>query len=77
MKTDKTEMSDPITTSESFIFNANRNRIGYFLAESIPSTDAELQEKYQYSLQSIYDSTNGFYLMETDAYRLIIEIRNI
>lgn len=71
------KLSEPLTFSESFIFNSKRNRIKYFINDSLPVTDAEIQKKYQSSLQSIYDSTNGIYLMETDSYRLIVEIRNM
>ena len=75
IKTDK--LSEPITFSESFIFNSKRNKISYFIDGSIPVNDKEIQERYQSSLRSIYDSTNGIYLMETDSYRLIVEIRNM
>jgi len=75
IKTDK--LSEPITFSESFIFNSKRNKISYFIDDSIPVNDTEIQERYQSSLRSIYDSTNGIYLMETDSYRLIVEIRNM
>lgn len=75
IKTDK--LSGPITSSESFIFNSKRNKINYFIDDSIPVTDSEIQERYPSSLRSIYDSTNGIYLMETDSYRLIVEIRTM
>ena len=71
------KLSEPLTFSESFIFNSKRNRIEYFINDLLPVTDTEIQKKYQSSFQSIYDSTNGIYLMETDSYRLIVEIRSV
>lgn len=74
IKTDK--LSEPITTSKNFIFNSKRNRINYFIESSIPVT-GEIQERYQSSLKSIYESKNGIYLMETDSYRVVVEISNM
>jgi hypothetical protein len=77
VKINKEDKIQEIEVTESFTFNPNKRRIGYYLEDALPILDRKSKEKYQSSLDSIYDSINGNYLIETDDFRVTVIIQNI
>lgn len=71
------EPAEIIEVAQNFIFNPKRKRIGYYINEVFPVLDKDLKVKYESSLQSISDSKNGKYTIETNIYRLTVEISNM
>ena len=71
------EPAEEIEVSQNFIFNPNRKRIGYYISEVFMVLDRESKLKYESALQSIYESKNGKYIIETNIYRLTVEISNM
>lgn len=71
------EPAEQIEVSQNFIFNPNRKRIGYYISEMFMVLDKDSKSKYETALQSIYDSKNGKYIIETNVYRLTVEISDM
>lgn len=77
VKIKKSTPIEKVEVSESFTFNPAKKRIGFYLDESFPHLDKHAKAKHRDTLQSIYDCTNGLHLIETDYYRLTVEISNM
>ena len=75
VKVKKTAKERTVST-ESFTFDPARKKIKTFINDALPTLDGPLKNRYSQSLESIYDSKNGKYHLETEVYRVIVEISN-
>lgn len=74
VKVNKQDENEHLEFSDGFTFNPNRKKINTFIEDFIPALELKYKHKYKSTLADIYTSTEGLYMIETDNYRLTVEI---